>query len=199
MPRRWLLCRRGYVTFGCFNMQAKINAGALDRWAWVLLAVPGARLLLTNWGYACPEICAKLRTEFVARGVDASRLQFASGANHRDFLDAYRDVDIALDVSPYSGGLTTCEAVIMGVPVVTLPGDRPTTRHSASHLHNAGLASLVASDEKDSLAIAGRLAADLDALTVLRDGLRAQLRASPLMDTRSFARHFMDILRHISA
>ena len=104
-------------------------------------------------------------------------------------MGEYNDIDMVLDPFPYSGGLTTCEALWMGVPTVTFPGDFFASRHSLSHMSNVGLTDWVAHDVSSYIALAVAKAADLDALATLRAGLRTRVKASPLCDAPRFGRN----------
>ena len=117
---------------------------------------------------------------------------------HIAMLARYHDIDIALDALPYSGGLTTCEALWMGVPVVTLPGRTFAGRHTLSHLMNAGLPELVAVDAADYVRIAAALAGDRARLATMRATLRPRLASSPLCDAPRFARGFAAMLRNMT-
>ena len=121
-------------------------------------------------------------------------LQGASA--HRAFLNEYNGIDMVLDPFPYSGGLTTCEALWMGVPTLTLPGETFASRHSASHMSNAGLSDWIATDLTHYTDLAVAKSANLDALAALRAGLREQLKASPLCDAPRFGRNLGQALRH---
>ncbi len=179
----------GYVTFGSFNNLAKISSSVLDGWAEMLEAVPGSRLLLKNEGLADGAARERLRSEFAARGVDPARLELHGPVRSLSaHLDLYRRVDIALDTFPYNGTTTTCEAMWMGVPVVSLAGDRHAGRVGVSLLSRVGLAELVAEGEAAYCRVAVRLAEERDRLRALRRGLRARLAASPLCDGGRFAR-----------
>jgi predicted O-linked N-acetylglucosamine transferase (SPINDLY family) len=112
-------------------------------------------------------------------------------------LAAYNEIDVALDPFPYSGGVTTCEALWMGVPVVTCPGETFASRHSLSHLANVGLAETVADDTRDYVERAVRLAEDLPHLAALRAGLRDRMARSPLCDGARFAGYFSALLRDV--
>jgi len=114
-----------------------------------------------------------------------------------EYLSRYEGIDVVLDPFPFSGGTITCDALWMGVPVVTLPGRTFASRHSASHLSVAGLAELVARDADDYVAILGRLNADRRRLGDLRATLRGRVAASPLCDGPRFARHFEAALRDL--
>jgi predicted O-linked N-acetylglucosamine transferase (SPINDLY family) len=114
-------------------------------------------------------------------------------------LEGYGEVDIALDTTPHNGATTTCEALWMGVPVVTLAGDRSQARMGVSILSAAGCREWIATDAAGFVAIARRLAGDLDALQTIRGGLRAKVSASPLMDGKTFARDFERVLHAIAS
>ena len=114
-----------------------------------------------------------------------------------ELLATYNRIDVALDPFPYSGGLTTCEALWMGVPVVTCPGETFASRHSLSHLANVGLEELVAQGPEDYVARAVEWATHLDWLSELRQGLRARVAASPLCDGPRFATHLLAALRGV--
>ena len=124
------------------------------------------------------------------------RLELRGPSRHRDFMAEYGTIDICLDPFPYSGGLTTCEALWMGVPTVTLPGETFASRHSLSHMSNAGLVDWVARDIEDYVGLAVARAADLGSLSSLRAGLRARVKASPLCDAPRFGRNLGNALRH---
>jgi predicted O-linked N-acetylglucosamine transferase (SPINDLY family) len=130
----------------------------------------------------------RLTARFEAHGIRPDQLILSPASPHPQLLDSYNAVDIALDPLAYSGGLTTLEALWMGVPVITLPGDRFCTRHSLAHLTAAGLTGLVAEDASGYLDRAEGLAADLDRLSSLRSKLRQRMAASPLCDAAGFTR-----------
>ena len=177
----------GHVTFGCFNNLAKVNRALIAAWAAILQRVPTARLRLRTQQFDDPDVADMVRGRFLRHDIDPDRLDLAGSASHRALLDDYRHVDIVLDPFPYSGGLTTCEALFMGVPVLTLPGETFAGRHSASHVANIGLAAdWVANDLDDYIDRAARHASDLDELAALRAGMRRRLRDSPLCDAPRF-------------
>jgi len=178
--------RTGTITFGCFNNIAKLNNELASVWARVLAAVPNSRLLLRAGPLDEPATAQHVRRIFTDSGVPPERLALAGGADHTTFLGFYNDLDIALDPFPYSGGLTTLEALWMGVPVVTLAGATFAGRHSLSHLTNAGLGELVAHTRDEYVAIGQTLARSLERLADLRRGMRVRLRASPLLDASGY-------------
>jgi len=194
--------QRGFVTFGSFNNTAKYNPAVYDAWAAILRAVPRSRLLLKWATFADPHLCAQVQQEFAALGIEGDRLELRAASFHRDMLLQYNDVDIALDPFPFSGGHTSCEALWMGLPVVTLPGERPVSRQTlgfvASLNHARWLQEWVASDLDDYVRKAVALAGDAGGLTAVRQSLRGTLRASPLMDATAFARGWTQAVRELA-
>jgi protein O-GlcNAc transferase len=178
----------GFVTFGCFNNHAKITAGTLRVWAAVLRAVDGARLFLKNRSLADPAVADALVAAFAAHGIARDRLILEGHSPLADLLAAYNRVDIALDPFPFGGGTTTAEALWMGVPVISLRGDRWVGRMSEGMLATIGLADLVAENADDYVGKATRLAGDLRHLVTLHEGLRRMVLASPFCDGERFAR-----------
>ncbi len=144
------MLRNGYVTFGCFNNIAKITMRAIATWCGILRAVPGSRLILKTHQLGDAPTAARFLGSFGRFGIDPARVEVRGSSPHRLFLASYNEIDLVLDPFPYSGGLTTCEALWMGVPTVTLPGEIFASRHSASHLSNAGYADWVARDLADT-------------------------------------------------
>ncbi len=188
---------RGHVTFGCFNNLAKVNRVLIAAWAAILARVPDARLLLRTQQFDDPAVVDRITAAFLRAGIDPDRLELKGSAKHRSLLAEYNRVDIVLDPFPYGGGLTTCEALYMGVPVLTLPGESFAARHSLSHVSNVGLgADWVAQDLDDYVARAVRHAGNLGALEQLRAGLRARVRGSPLCNARRFGEGLGAALRH---
>ena len=185
----------GDVTFGCFNNLAKINGKAIALWTELLRALPGSRLLLKNKELREEPARERIAAAFAAAGVADGRVILEGPSPHRQFLERYNGVDIALDPFPYSGGLTTLEALWMGVPVVTLGGATFAARHSLSHLNVAGLGELVARDKADYIAIALGLARDRERLAKLRAGMRARMLASPVTQAERFTRNLESAFR----
>jgi predicted O-linked N-acetylglucosamine transferase (SPINDLY family) len=186
---------RGHVTFGCFNNLAKLTAPVLVAWARILAALPNARLVLRTHALADPPTRALTETRLRAAGLPLERVALHGGCPHRELLAAYNGIDIALDPFPYTGGLTVCEALWAGVPVVSLAGDSFAGRHALSHCSNAGHPEWAATSLAEYEAIALALAADLPGLARLRAGLRAEVAASPLVDAARFGANFGAALR----
>lgn len=189
--------KNGYVTFGSFNSPTKINDSVIDTWAAVLDKVPRSRLLLRYMGMDAKENRARILERFAARGIDTSRVLLKGRATHAEILAAYNDIDIALDTFPYSGGLTTCEALWMGVPVITLPGETFASRHSLSHLTSVGATELVAGDRQAYVEKAAALAGDQSRLANYKSGLREKMRQSPLCEAEKFSADFTAVLRRL--
>jgi predicted O-linked N-acetylglucosamine transferase (SPINDLY family) len=187
--------RHGTFTFGCFNNLAKITPVVIETWAAILRRLPGARLMLKTYQFGDPVVAEALRDRFAPLGVAAERLDLCGASAHRALLDQYNRIDVVLDPFPYAGGLTTCEALWMGVPTITLPGETFASRHSTSHMNNVGLGDWVAPDLAGYQELAVRAAADLPALAALRQGLRARMKASPLCDGPRFGRNLGLALR----
>jgi predicted O-linked N-acetylglucosamine transferase (SPINDLY family) len=187
----------GQATFACFNNPAKITPRAIDVWAAILCRLPGARLVLKFKGWNDRGVARRCADLFAARGIDPGRLEFLGSSPHEELLAEYRRVDLALDPFPYSGGLTTCEALWMGVPVITCPGETFASRHSLSHLSNVGLTETIAGDLDQYVERAVSLASDLPRLAALRAGLRERMAASPHCDGRRFAAALVSILRGV--
>ena len=186
----------GRVTFGCFNNLAKVTPETLTAWSAILARLPRACLILKAPQLDDRELRSRFTARIEAANIALDRVTLRGACNHRAHLGAYTEVDIALDPFPYSGGLSTCEALWMGVPTVTLPGRGFASRHTLSHQENAGLSGWSADTPEDYVSLAVRRASDLDALAGLRAGLRAQVAASPLCDAPRFGRSLDAALRH---
>ncbi|MDX2116913.1 MAG: glycosyltransferase [Planctomycetota bacterium] len=180
------------VVFGSFNNTRKINARCIAFWGEVLAANPGSRLVLKSEGFSEESLRTKVIGDLVARfgsqGVDESRVSVLGRAwNTESHLATYARIDVALDSLPYNGTTTTCEALWMGVPTVTIAGDRHMARVGASVLSAAGCGTWVGTDQADAVRIATSLAnrGPRDAATRL--ALREQVRASTLCDADAYA------------
>jgi predicted O-linked N-acetylglucosamine transferase (SPINDLY family) len=187
----------GHITFGSFNSPTKINEQVVALWAKVLHAVPNSRLVLKYLNFfSNPEIADRYRRLFVAQGIDPERVDLiGERESPREHMRRYAQIDIALDPFPFTGSTTTFEALYMGVPVVTLPGQTMVSRWSAAMLRKAGLPELIASSEDDYVAIARSLAQDTAHLAELRRALRARVERSPLCDVRARARQLERLYR----
>lgn len=185
--------RNGHVTFGCFNNLAKLTPATLEAWRLILERLPDARLILKTHQFSDAATAHRIRATFGAAG---DRVETRGSSGHRAFMGEYNDIDIALDPFPYSGGLTTIEALWMGVPTLMLPGEIFAARHSLSHMSNAGLEGWAAGDVAGYVDLAVAKASDIGALAELRAGLRARVKTSPLCDAPRFGRNLGRALRH---
>lgn len=172
---------RKFVTFGSFNNLAKIGPEVISLWARILAEIPNSRLLLKNGTFADQATCDRFLTQFAERGIAAERIELRGYSAEKDaHLADYHDVDVALDPFPYTGATTTCEALWMGVPVVTLRGKNYVGRLSASILTYSGCPYLIADSPKRYVSTAIGLASDIGQLEELRSKLRKQLTESTL-------------------
>jgi FkbM family methyltransferase len=185
------------ITFGCFNNPMKINDTVLKNWSEILHAVKKSRIFLKGSEYSTKELKDEIIKKFEQFGIDQKRIIMEGFSPHNELLECYNRIDIALDPWPYSGGLTTCEALLMGVPVVTMPGPTFAGRHSATHLVNAGMPELVTHSWDEYRARVIELASDLDSLATIRSHLRTILLQSPVCDADAFAAHLNNALRAI--
>jgi protein O-GlcNAc transferase len=178
----------GPITFGCFNVFRKINFGLVELWADLLQRVSSSRLLLKSAGAGEASSQQRLREQFARHGIPADRIEMVGRIpDPRRHLEFYGRVDIALDTYPYHGTTTTCEALWMGVPVVSIEGRTHASRVGVSLLNHAGLPELVARDRAQYVDIASGLAANRTRLAEWRRTLRARMSASPLMDGKRLA------------
>jgi protein O-GlcNAc transferase len=174
------------VTFGCLNNFCKVSPEALDAWIQLLRATPKSKLILHAHEGSHRR---RVRDLLEHRGIDPKRLKFEGWAPLHKYFMLYQQIDIGLDPFPYDGGTTTCNALWMGVPVVTLNGRTAVGRGGVSILTNIGLPELIAQTPKQYVEIAAGLAGDLPRLAELRQTLRSRMQASPLMDAPRFARN----------
>ncbi|MEX0322897.1 MAG: hypothetical protein AB3N63_12110 [Puniceicoccaceae bacterium] len=181
--------KNGYITFGSFNNINKIGSRTIQLWASLLRAVPDSRLLLKHKTMQVLENREGIRSLFALEGIHPNRISFKGITRHRDHhFQAYAQMDIALDPFGYNGTTTTCEALYMGVPVLSLPGEKHASRVSASLLHRMGLDGWIAKDKKHYLRIACHAARNFDALAARRRRMRTDFLESPLADTVGLAR-----------
>ena len=179
----------GPLTFGSFNNLNKLSEPVLALWAKLLCRLPETRLLLKSRQFADPAVTQALRCAFERQGVAGERLDLRGWtAGPEAHLETYRRLDVALDPFPYNGTTTTCEALWMGVPVVTLAGEHHAARMGTSLLARLSLEELIATDQDSYLEIATALATAPERLARLRASLRPRMAASPLADAPALAR-----------
>ena len=183
----------GFCTFAAFSTPAKINDDLIRLWRRVLDSVARSRLLVGTSGLAAvPE---RLRERFRSAGIDDKRLTLLPAKGFDDYLALHGSADIVLDTFPYSGGTTTCHALWMGVPIVSLVGSTATSRGGASLLQTIGVPELLAESADRYVAVATALAQDLDRLRSLRSTLRERMHSSPITDARHFTHHLESAYR----
>jgi len=187
------------ITFGSMNNPHKFNGAVFAAWARILQALPQSRLLLKYVNaYESPKLKKTILDAFAHHGIASDRLRFVAGrVPLSEHLAVLSQVDIALDPFPFNGSTTTFEALWMGIPVVTLVGERFVARMGASSLAQIGLTELVARDADDYVARAVALAHDRDRLSHLRLTLRDRVASSPLCDGPAHARSFEAVLRQL--
>jgi predicted O-linked N-acetylglucosamine transferase (SPINDLY family) len=192
------LLASGRPTFGSFNDIAKLTRATLDLWAATLNATPGSRLLVKASALADASVRADIERAFAERHVDAARLTLHGWkADLAQHLAVYNEIDLALDTYPYNGGTTTCEALWMGVPVITLCGTTHASRMGASLLNAAGLADCVCETPERFVRLASEMAGQPDRLAALRSGMRRQLSDSALFDEAAFTRGLQNSYREM--
>lgn len=177
--------KNGFITFGSFNHIPKLSQSARRLWAEILAQLPDSRLILVG----VPEGRARdsLIQDFESAGIAETRIRTVPRIGIQEYFDWFNAVDIALDTTPYSGGTTTCDALWMGVPVITVPGSRPASRSAAGILSTVGLTEWIASTPEDYVRRAVGFARDGALLSGLRETLRQRMLESPLMDEVCFA------------
>lgn len=184
------------ITFGSFNNLSKITSGTVHLWSEILRAISGSRLILKNASFTDIPTRDPYYREFEKHGIARARLDFRG--MHRELTDhqsVYNEIDIALDPFPYNGATTTCEALWMGVPVITLAGDRHAGRVGASILTQVGMTELIAGNPDDYVRIAVELANNPGRLAEWRNTLRQRMAASPLCDAKGFALNMEEAYR----
>ncbi len=170
----------------------------IKAWSRLLLKMLNAHLIIKNHSLTDESSKIKYRQYFEEQGIESERLELIGHIETREeHLDLYNRIDIALDVFPYNGTTTTCEALWMGVPVICKPGDRHAARVSASLLNNIHLEELIATDDEDYISIACKLASDTTYLSKLRFFMRQRMLDSTLCNAQSFTRKIENIFREI--
>jgi predicted O-linked N-acetylglucosamine transferase (SPINDLY family) len=192
------LLDKGFITFGSFNNAMKVNPDVLRLWAEILKTVPRSRLLLKTKSFWDKSVAEDFSNRLQTFGVARERVELRPWALHpRNHLVHYREVDIALDTFPYNGTTTTCEALWMGVPVITLAGRTHAGRVGVSLLSALGLENLIAPTTDEYLALAVALAQDTARLTALRSILRDRMAQSSLCNGQKFASEVERVYRSI--
>ncbi len=187
--------RNGYITFGCFQTLSKLGDDVLSLWSQIMNALPQTRLRLQNKQMGCQKTREQLRNRLAQFGIAQERVSLLGHVSRSEYLAAHAEVDFVLDTFPYPGGTTTCEALWMGVPTLTLAGETMLARQGASLLTAAGLPEWVATNADEYVAKAVAFSQKLSHLSALRKRLRGQVKSSPLFDANRFARNLEAALR----
>ncbi len=190
--------KEGVITFGVFNNVAKITPQAIQVWAEILRTVEGSRILFKNRHFSDAGTCARYRTLLQAEGVAPERILFSGLTPAKEaYLETYHQVDMALDSFPYNGTTTTFDALWMGVPTITLSGDRHASRVGAAILARLDLDFLIAHSKEEYVRLARELSGDRGRLAHIRQQLRAMLEKSTLFDAHRIAREMEEQYRNI--
>lgn len=189
--------KNDYITFGCFNAISKLNDNVFSLWADLLKKVANSRLLLKTYGFDEEIIRQRVIASFQKLGISSERIMLEGNSPRIELLSTYNQIDIALDPFPFNGGTTTVEALWMGVPVVTLRGDRFVAHVGETIMQALGRPEWIASTDEDYVCIAAELAQNVDSLQELRSLLRAQLCQSPLCDAETFTRDLETLYRRL--
>jgi len=188
--------KNGYLTFGSFNNQSKINQLTLERWAGVLSSIPNSRLILKNHKLSDERNREHWLDVMRVLGIEPTRVELLGYASSLEqHYATYDRIDIALDTFPYNGTTTTCEALWMGVPVMTIAGDTQRSRTGASLLTHAGLGEWIAQDVDAFVSLALHWSARPEELNQLRQGLREQVETSPIGDQQAFTKKFFKTIK----
>ena len=172
--------KNGYVTFGSFNTFHKISREVIDTWIELLLKTPNSKILFDSRSMQAATDIQYYKNLFVQKGIAPERLLFRANVARQDFLNSYNDIDISLDPFPYTGGTTTLESLLMGVPVVTIMGDKWSGRLSSTTLLAINHGELIAKDKEEYLAKLIELAGDTSRISNYRKNLKQDMLNSEL-------------------
>ena len=184
----------GYLTLGCYQSISKITDEVLALWAGVLTEIPNARLRFQNNAMSDAGARQSLSDRVARSGIDIRRVELHAAEDYRRYLESYASIDFVLDTFPFPGGTTTCDALWMGVPTLTLSGDTLLSRQGTSILTTAGLVDWIAQTREEYTQKAMHFATDAAALASQRMALRERVSQSALFDAKKFARNFEDAL-----
>jgi predicted O-linked N-acetylglucosamine transferase (SPINDLY family) len=185
------------ITFGSFNRLSKLTDPVIEAWASIVKGTPDSRIMIKTRGIDDASVAERVLGKFSDCALPADRIVLRPSGGHRQMFLEYGEIDIALDTFPFNGGLTTLEALWMGVPVVTVEGNSVVSRQTTSALRNVGLCELAFPDVATFIAGAIGLATDLDRLAELRKGLRPRMAASPLRQPEQFTRDLEALYRRM--
>ena len=180
--------KNGYITFGSFNNLSKINDKVISLWSKILIAIPKSKIFLKTKELNNLYLKEKIISKFKENGINLNSIILEGGSSRSKLLNSYNKVDISLDTFPYSGGVTSLEAIWMGVPVLTKKGFRFVSHTTESINHNSGMSDWVANDENEYVKKAIKFSTDLELLTEINKNLRRTALKSPLFNSTLFAK-----------
>lgn len=187
----------GIITFCSFSSTSKVNHECIEMWSKTLIAIPFSRIQLRWKSLRDPQLRRQIRALFLSNGIVNSRVELYADCDHESLFHFYNEVDIALDTYPFSGATTCCEALWMGVPVITRTGKTPASNQASSILHEIGLSECVTNSIDDFVEVAKRLACDTQKLSNLRANLRLKLSDSSLGNAKLFTAHLAELINQI--
>ena len=182
--------KNDYITFGCFNNFSKINDEVISLWSKILFTIPKSKILFKNKQIKEKSVCIRLIEKFNNNGINNERIIFEKSELRSKYFQAYNKVDVSLDPFPFTGGVMSIESLWMGVPVLTLSGDRFVSRQGEEILINADLNDWISKNKEEYVVKAEKLTSNLNKLALLRSSLRNQVLNSPLFNVPRFAKNF---------
>ena len=184
-----------FITFGCFNQYAKINNKVIELWSKILKAVKNSKLILKSAEFSNNKVSQNILDKFKKFGINQNRVILKGKSdNRKEVLETYNLIDICLDPFPFQGNTSTCESVWMGVPVLTLKGNRYLYRFGESINLNLEMKDWIASTKEDYIKKAITFSADIEKLSEIRNGLRKKSLSSPVFDSDEFSKDFSEML-----
>ena len=187
--------KNGFITFGSFNMISKLSPTTILIWAKILRRIKGSKLLLKCHYYSDEATAKRIKGFFRDFGIEQDRIELrAATPEHYQHLESYNDIDVALDTFPYNGTTTTFEALWMGVPVITMHGNRHASQVGKCILKHIGLDNLIVSTGAEYIECATVLAHNEQELQYVRSQARSMLRNSVLCDAKAFTAGFQDVI-----
>jgi protein O-GlcNAc transferase len=189
LPAKLPALENGYITFACFQRLEKLSDDVIGAWCEVLKSLPQAKLRLQSRDYKDAQVCQRLLSRLSKVGIAQGRIMILPAISRDAYLAAHAEVDFILDTFPYTGGTTTCEALWMGVPTLTIIGNKMVERQGASLMTAAGYADWVAADIDDYISKAIKFGKDIEGLAKLREGMRTKVAASLVFNAERFSKN----------
>jgi len=182
--------KNGYITFGSYQNISKLNDEVLKTWGEILSKNINSRMRIQFPQIDLESQRKDFENRLISFGIDLSRIELCPATSREEYLKSYAEVDIVLDTFPYNGGTTTCEAIYMGVPTLTIEGNNIISRQSGGFLSLVGLTDWIAKDREDYIKKSLDLSKDIGSLREIRKYLRNKMKSSPIMDGEKFTRNF---------